>query len=298
MSRWLNVRKAERLAILNGFGISLGDSIIGLQALYAGQSLGLLQRPVLYRGGDGRAMVEAIYRCASDFADVAAIDQFQPDPFDRVVDLRDFAFDPGFRGVAMIDFFLNRLGIDPAAVPPAMRRNAWLAGSVRPEPQAVLPARYVLVCPTSSMALRDMPDDVHAALLGTVVAAQDLPVVTQGFACQGAIGAADCGSFGELCGLVAAAACVISTDTAMLHLADAFRVPCLAVFPTHRPEWRMRESPLCEAIALETRGLPDALEFSRGTADLEATRAAWHAAAGAITFGAQDFLRRHTGTAS
>jgi len=55
---------------------------------------------------------------------------------------------------------------------------------------------------------------------------------------------------------------------------------------------------LCEAIHLQPPGLPDALEFSRGDADLAATRAAWHAGAGEITRKAQDFLRRHTGTAS
>jgi hypothetical protein len=292
------VRKAERLAILNGFGISIGDSVIGLQALFAGQSLGLLPRPVLFRHGGGREMVEAIYRCARDVADVAALDEFHPDRFDHVVDLRDFAFDPVFRGMAMIDFFLSRLGLDPTAMPAVLRRNAWLAGRVRPELPAGLPARYVLICPKSSMVLRDMPEDVHATLLRTAAEAQGLPVVTQGLACAGAIGAADCGGFAELCGLVASAACVISTDTAMLHLADAFAVPCLAVFPTHRPEWRMRDYPLCSAIQLAARGLPDALEFSRGPADLTATRAAWHEGADEITRRAQDFLRRHTGSAS
>jgi len=291
------VRKAERTAILNGFGIALGDSLIGLQALFAAVSLGLMGRATLFRAPECRDLVAGIYQCADDLADIAVLDGFRPGAFDRVIDIRDFALDPGFRGVAMIDYFLGKLGLDPTAVPTDLRRNGWLAPRVRPQPALGLPTRYVLVCPTSSMALRDMPADVHAAVLRTAMGAQDLPVVTQGAASDGAIRVANCGDFTELCGMVSAAACVISTDTAMLHLADAFAVPCLAVFTTHRPEWRMRDYPLCEAIHLQPLGLPDALEFSRGDADLAATRAAWHAGAGEITGKAQDFLRRHTGSA-
>ncbi len=58
----------------------------------------------------------------------------------------------------------------------------------------------------------------------------------------------------------------ISTDTAMVHLADAFHVPCLAFFPTHRPEWRVREYPLCMSAALRT-GIPLGAEFARDAND-------------------------------
>jgi ADP-heptose:LPS heptosyltransferase len=37
---------------------------------------------------------------------------------------------------------------------------------------------------------------------------------------------------------------MITIDTAMAHLANAFNKPCLAFFPTHDPLWRVRDYPL------------------------------------------------------
>ena len=66
----------------------------------------------------------------------------------------------------------------------------------------------------------------------------------------------------------------MSTDTAMVHLADAFDVPCLAFFPTHRPEWRVRDYPKCRPVALRS-ALPLGIEFARSPADEVLVRAAW-----------------------
>lgn len=277
---------STRWAILNGFGISLGDSVIGLQALWAAMQLGAVASPpVLFRKPGLRRMVDKIYPLAADFCSVAALPETLTlnDPalsrFGHVVDMRDFAFDPRFRCVAMIDFFLDRLGLDAGAVPAALKRNVWLAARTRP----IVPdfgRGYVLVCPASSMSLRDMPQGAHARLLEWLLK-RGKTVVTQGrppdelaerVRCVGALETPD-----ALCGLVANAACMIATDTAMVHLADAFDVPSLAFFTTHRPEWRVRDYPTCRPVHLPAIGLPDALEFMRGPADLAATQDAWSA---------------------
>jgi hypothetical protein len=164
----------------------------------------------------------------------------------------------------MIDYFLRALGLDPSAVPPGLRRNAWLAPRVVPE---ITSRGHVLVCPRTNSALRDMPDEVHAHILAWL--AGRAPVLT-----QASLPPAE--RFAELCGLVAGARLVVSADTAMVHLADAFAVPCLAFFTTHRPEWRVRDYPLCRPVHLDA-GLPEALEFVRDAADIAACRAAWFA---------------------
>jgi hypothetical protein len=283
------------LAILNGFGISVGDSVIGLQALWAARALGhVTAPPVLIRRPGLRPMVDLVYPLAADFCSLrplpAALEaaDLLGQGFDHVIDIRDFAFDPGFRGVAMIDFFLTRLGLDPATVPPALRRNTWLA----PRVAAHAPPAdrgYALVCPSSSMALRDMPDAVHRAIQRRLLG-RGLRVLTQGAPVEGAARAPAMESMEALCGLVAGAACIISTDTAMVHLADAFAVPCLAFFTTHRPEWRVRDYPLCTAMHLTAPGLPEALEFQRGPEDLAAVLAAWQAASGEVAAMLERFL--------
>lgn len=284
--------RSKGLAIVNGFGLSLGDSLIGLQALSAAQSLGRMPpRPALIRRTDCRPMVRALYPFAADFAEVVdlpdGLSATPPPPlpasvaagYERVIDMRDFAFDADFRGVAMIDFFLRRLGLDPEEVPAELRRNAWLAPRVQPRRVAGLPERYVLFCPLSSMPQRDMPEDAQLRILRQIVAAQDLPVVTQGRVPEGLAGRAVAAPIleriEELCGLAAHAARIVSTDTAIPHFADAWSIPCHAVFATHRPEWRVRDYPHCSATMLPVRGLPPALEFLRSEEDLRAVEAGW-----------------------
>ena len=92
----------------------------------------------------------------------------------------------------------------------------------------------------------------------------------------GVVGAGACTRIEDLCGLVAGACSIVSTDTAMVHLADAFDVPCLAVFTTHRPEWRVRDYPSCLSVHLPVPGFPPALEFARDDGDIAAAAQAWH----------------------
>ncbi len=256
--------------------------MVGLQALAAARALGAIDRPpVLFRLPGLPAVVGGAYRVAADLCEVRVLPWSEATParpfapaggFARVIDLRDFAFDPGFRGVAMIDYFLARLGLDLGRVPPELRRNAWLAARLRPSPPQ---PGYVLVCPHSSMPLRDMPEPLHAALLEWLAVHAGRRILTQGLPVPGTEAVARAGDFAGLCALVAGASLIVTTDTAMVHLADAFGVWTVALFTTHRPEWRMRDYPRCRALHFPVPGLPEALEFARSAADEVAAAAAW-----------------------
>jgi len=274
-------RHVRRVAILNGFGMTLGDGLIGLTALAAALAHGRFadRRPLLVRKPlFGRRLVNALY-AAAPFADVAWLPYRAAalPPFEKRIDIREFAFDPAFRGISMVDYFLGQLGVDPAAIPPSAKRNTWLAALLRPRRPAGLPEKYVLVCPRAAMRLRTMPAHVHTRLLASLLALQNLPIITQGNLAEPhrrIIHRPAVGSLTELAGLVAGAALVVSTDTAMVHLSDAWSVPTLAFFVTHRPEWRVRDYPFCTALHLPAP-LPSALEFARSTADIAAAEGAW-----------------------
>ena len=275
---------ARRVAVLNGFGRTLGDGIIGLQALHLATRLGIVPaRPILFRLAGFGPMVEAVH-AAADFAEIRILPpayatpktRFEgADEFDQVIDIRDFAFAADFQQTSMIDFFLRRLGVEPQFVPSGLKRNTWLAPRMTAQP-AARPWGYVLVCPRASTPLRDMPDEIHDAILRQLAGRR--AVVTQGRVPLDLVSevahAPECAELAELCTLVRNARWVISTDTAMVHLADAFGVPCLAFFPTHRPEWRVRDYPRCVAIPLRS-ALPSGLEFARGAGDHGLARRAW-----------------------
>ncbi len=248
--------------------------MIGLQALALAQQAGIIPAdPVLFRLAGLSPVLQSLYACAR-FATVRALpwSAAAPGPapatasgFARIIDLRDFAFDPAFRGVAMIDYFLHQLGVDPTRIASPQKRNAWLAPAIQPLAPPGLRPGYVLVCPRASMALRDMPPRIEAAIVAWLAAHSGRRAQPQW----------PVGSLAELCGQVAAAALVVSTDTALVHLADAFSVPCLAFFPTHDPQWRVRDYPLCRPVRLHPAGLEPALEFARQPSDLAAAAASW-----------------------
>jgi hypothetical protein len=264
----------SKIAILNGFGRCMGDAIIGFQALLVARARGLVgPHPTVFRLPGLGPVIEGVCAAAADFAEIRDLPWEDATRersfagaagFDRVIDIRDFAFDPHFRQVAMIDYFLRELGVDPASVPPVERRNGWLSPRLA-RPQVT--SDYVLICPTSNSPLRNMPEALHERVIDWF-SARGATVVTQASLPR-------CDSLIALCSLVSGARLVVSVDTGMVHLADALGVPCLAFFTTHRPVWRVRDYPLCVPIHLPAPGLPEALEFPRDEADVAASRAAW-----------------------
>ncbi len=237
----------------------------------------------LFRLSGLAPILSELYAAADDFTEIAELlpelatptRPFAPAAsFERCIDLRDFVFEAAFARTAMIDFFLRRLGVEPSSISPADRRNTWLAGRV---PPAVPPLdeAYVMLTPHASMHLRNMPPEIQSFILRRL-ARFGRTAVMQGAAdspAQHVISSAM--TLEALCGWIRHAALVISTDTGIVHLADAFQVPCLAFFTTHLPEWRARDYPLCRSVHLPISGLPEALEFARDDTDLAAARAAW-----------------------
>ena len=243
--------------------------MVGLQALSLALGVGTVTAPTLYRLPGLPPMLRSLYAAAADMAPVADLPWSAAEPNVRfpveghAIDLRDFAFDPDFGRLSMLDFFLDRLGVDAARVPAEARRNTWLAPRLPGLPEWV-PDGPVLVCPRASMPLREMPDAAREAVVAHL-ARRKIPFATH----EG-----DAPDVAALAARVRRSRLLVSTDTAMVHLADALSVPCLAFFPTHDPALRVRDYPLCRPVRLAA-DLPPNLEFARSPSDVAAARAAW-----------------------
>ncbi|KVE35188.1 ADP-heptose--LPS heptosyltransferase [Burkholderia sp. TSV86] len=259
--------------VVNGMGVALGDSVVGITALTAIRAAHAHLRVVLYRPAHAPGYVDALYRLAAA-ASVIAPPRALPwpaaalpsGPRDARIDLGNHLYWPAFAVTPMVDFFLSALGVPPESVPAGAKRNRWLAGLALPElPPAWRGRRYALFCARASTPLRSIPATQRAALVDRLARTYQLPVL--GFEPIDHPDYVDvsgyCADTGQFIGWVKHARVVFSVDTAAVHLADGFDVPTLALFSSIPAGLRARDYPYCTSVTLD---LPDALR-SRHASD-------------------------------
>ncbi len=246
------------LHVINGMGVTLGDSVIGLQALHVLKTRNRGMRIHVYRS-PYTPELNRLYRRVPFLETVADL----PVPLEAfaggaVVDLADFVFRPAFARTPMIDYFLAALGVDPRRVGPWEKNPDWLRELRLPS----LPPRpgYVMFCPRASTPLRSIPPPARRALVDAVC--RHWPGDVLGF------GRVDHPRYRELSGSSSSlgtylawlrgAAAVVTTDTSSLHIAAGFRLPTLAYFVSIAPPLRSGYYPTVSPVDLvheELRGL-------------------------------------------
>ncbi|HSC81921.1 MAG TPA: glycosyltransferase family 9 protein [Chitinolyticbacter sp.] len=264
--------------ILNGMGVALGDSVIGLSVLHALKAAHPQFQCVLYRSPHTPAYVEAPYS-GLDWLTVRHLPWPLAElPVDEpVIDLADFMYRPAFDRLAMIDFFAESLGIVAPSLPATTRRNGWLQHQARHRPPP--DGDYTLLCTRASSALRSMPHSVAEQLAATL-AGQGRRVLSLG---GPPLAAAEdiserCRLWPELLACIAGAQQVVSTDTAIIHLAAGLDVPCLAYFMGMDPTLRVRDYPRCHAIQLDGDGRLAGLHHANAQWQLDYAAACWQLA--------------------
>ncbi|HGO6074590.1 TPA: glycosyltransferase family 9 protein [Burkholderia cepacia] len=280
--------------VINGMGVALGDSVMGLTAIEALRRQNPDLRCVMYRPGRAPAHTDGLYQLA---AGVVADMRWLPWPLSGLpvsecaIDLGNQLFWPEFATLPMIDFFLWALGVDPASVPADAKRNYWLKRLCLPDLATDLPSGgYVLFCSTASTPIRSIPAELRREFVDRLWQAFGLPVV--GFEpidhphyVDVRALSPDTGSF---IAWVKGARFLLSADTAAVHIAAGFDVPTTAFFTTIRPELRVRDYPLCRPVALDLPGL-DGVHASSREQDLSMLRDAYRSvAASDLLFAIED----------
>ncbi len=275
--RWSPPRGGT-LSVLNGMGVTLGDSIIGLGVLAWLKRCDVNLRIEVWRSRCAPAFVERLYTLANRVVDrIHRLPQPLTTLPGDLIDLSDFLHWPSFAATPMIDFFAAGVGLSPHAMPDAAKANRWLASlPVAPPGAAAQAGRYVLFCADASTPLRSVPGDLAAAMVEQIWRRYRLPVC--GFR---AIAhpryrhvSALSPDLDAYLGWVKLAQLVVSTDSSALHIAAGFDRPTLALFTGIAPELRVRDYPACRSLDMgtpATRGLHE----SRDPLVLAELDAAW-----------------------
>lgn len=261
--------------VINGMGVTLGDSIIGLTAIAAIKAHHPRIRVHVYRPMHAPRYVEGLYALASG----VVIDRCETLPYslaripvdDTIIDVGNHLFWPRFSDTPMIDFFLDALGIDPSAVQPFRKRNEWLTSLPRRGLTSALQRRpYALLCPSASTPLRSIPKTVRARLVDAMHRKYGMTVLGFGHidhpAYQDVTSESNCTeSFLEW---VAGASFVMTGDSAAAHVAAGFGIATTAFFSSIDPRLRVRDYMNCHPIALNLPTLRS-LQASSRDSDIE-----------------------------
>ncbi|WP_283148085.1 glycosyltransferase family 9 protein [Silvimonas soli] len=255
----INYANTQSLHILNGMGVALGDSVIGLAVLHGlKQSYPHLQI-TLHRSPNAPRYVDEIYTLASAFVNAQTLPLPLSALNDRAatwVDLADFMYRPAFNAQPMHAFFAMSLGLDPATLSAQTRCNNWLQDIDRPALPAWLPLGYTLLCHRASSALRTMPADVLRRYAQELIERGYAPLA--GFAALDLPGWHDLSDWSDslprLLAVIAGARQMISVDSAAIHLAAGLGTPCHALFMGIDPALRVVDYPLCTAEQLDMSG--------------------------------------------
>ena len=168
----------SRVHVINGMGVTLGDSVIGLTALVAIKRRFPQISFTIYRPAYAPGYVKRLYELAAPLLG-SVVDlpvKLDAIPYNELrIDLGNHLFWPKFTSLPMIDFFLDAMGIKADEVPAIDKRNHWLQELILPRPQA-LKGDYVLLCPTASTPVRSIPASVHKDLVEALWHRYRLPV--------------------------------------------------------------------------------------------------------------------------
>ncbi|TJZ66658.1 glycosyltransferase family 9 protein [Chitiniphilus eburneus] len=274
----LDIPAPGTLHLLNGMGVALGDSVIGLSVLDWLHR----ERPDLalhmYRSPHTPAYVEALYALVPWLATHYLPRTLADFDHGVLIDLADFMYRPAFDRLPMIDFFLDSLGLDPARMPPVDKANRWLRQVMLPTLPEGWPRDYLLLCPDASSPLRRMPANIAADIARELIACGHAVL---GFGALPVPGYRDISAWAvdlrHLLAALAGATGVIATDSAPIHLAAGFDRPCLAFFMGIDPALRVRDYPHCQPVQLDHQARLAGLHHADTAWQLEEAAACWAA---------------------
>lgn len=234
-------RDGCRVNFINGMGVTLGDSIVGLTVChYLKQRYRDMHISIL-RPLTAQPAVDALYQRALA---AGVIDELNRMPwplsacehYDLNIDMGNQLFREDFQQMEMHDYFFHHAGISAQSVADKDKTNRWLALN---HPRQETPP-FVLFCPDASTPLRQIPADWHGQVVAGLQQRYRLPV--KGFSPLVLPGYEDVRAqtqtTDDFIQIISQARFVYTADSSALHIAAAFAVPTHALFTSITPSLR------------------------------------------------------------
>ncbi|NUU69168.1 glycosyltransferase family 9 protein [Enterobacteriaceae bacterium BIT-l23] len=249
----LDIGKHDQVTVINGMGVALGDSVIGIEILNTLRRRYPELMIRVLRPACASDSVEALYRMAHEAGIISELARLPARLPDRgiVIDMGNQLFRRDFATQEMHDFFYNHMGLTAANIPIEDKQNRWLRKLSLPD----FPGdgqRYVLLSPGSSTPLRAIPRRHYPEIVERLHQRFKLPVLGFNRIAHPAYRciARECDSTPKFIAAIAGADYLYSADSSALHIAAGFQVPTRALFSAIPPALRTRYYPACDAVWL------------------------------------------------
>lgn len=259
--------KEINIALFNGVGTGIGDTIMGLTALdivhrqlkrsFARVNVDALVGPHCFES------VQPVYAQSPVIRAVHALPVTLADfgRYDAFFDTGSLMHRDDADRLPYVDFILKQFGIDYWKVDRAQKRNRLrLDQEATAELARELDAmkdggqKWLLFHPAASGPLRSVPEDKIVGMMEAILAHSDYRIVTVvpvPFRHERVIDMTDRSkSFQHLCCIVSRVDAILTVDTSIYHIADAFDIPALVLFSTIDPALRVKYYPTVRGMLL------------------------------------------------
>ncbi|WJV63441.1 hypothetical protein PCO86_05175 [Pectobacteriaceae bacterium CE70] len=242
--------KIKSLSVINGLGVTLGDSIIGISALHAIKNINPNIVIRVIRPENCPNYVNEIYTLTNNI-----INEIHFMPFDitkvaeseLIIDIGNQLYWEDFNKWEMHDFFLRNLGLEHNFIPVEFKSNSWLKNSTLDNNNL---GEYVLFCPHASTKIRSIPRQYHRKIISEL--SDKFKVKVLGFS---DVHHKNYTNITELSKSTACFASIIkyakylyTCDSAALHIGAGFNIPTTCIFTTVKPEFRSLYYTHCESV--------------------------------------------------
>ncbi|MGM8766072.1 glycosyltransferase family 9 protein [Enterobacter asburiae] len=250
-------KNIENLNVINGMGVTLGDSVVGLSILSLIKKINPDIKISIIRPENSPQYVNEIYDMADGILDHVYYMPYNLNALNSSelnIDVGNQLFWPEFHSMEMHDFFMKMLGVKESDIIKSVMNNSWLKNVVL---NNVLKDDYVLFAPESSAKVRSIPQKYHIQIINELY--DEFGVNVCGFVDVEHKNYMNISALSrstlDFVSIISNAMFLYTCDSSALHIAAGFNVPTRCVFNTIAPQLRDKYYPYCESIYIGNKFL-------------------------------------------